>query len=352
MATQVSHASGMDKKPCGTQIRDIFQILVLGLLVLLLVTYKGSAGLNKIRQTRASGVLHLPGPPQGNLLTESSVSRNAVAYLKIVWPALVFGILISTAARTSLSHTRLQVLDRGGLRGQLAAALAGAPLMLCSCCVAPIFPAAYQHTRRAAPALALILASPSLNPAAMALSFTLFPLRIAATRVVMALTLVLVGPALAATITPQRLAISSSSSSSGHESDTWRDLLLSYWKSLTYVSLRTVPLIIVGIWASMWLAGRFPLHEAHNSAGHFLSITIISLIALLMTLPSLFEIPVALSILAAGGPGGVAAAVLFAGPAINLASLLVIARNSSWKLAFVVAVLVWVIAVTGGLMLG
>jgi len=102
----------------------------------------------------------------------------------------------------------------------------------------------------------------------------------------------------------------------------------------------------------MWLAGRFPLHEAHNSAGHFLSITIISLIALLMTLPSLFEIPVALSILAAGGPGGVAAAVLFAGPAINLASLLVIARNSSWKLAFVVAVLVWVIAVTGGLMLG
>src|SRR5260370_36423896 len=180
MATQVSHASGMDNKPRGTQIRGIFQILVLGLLVLLLVTYKGSAGLNKIRQTRASGVLHLPGPPQGNRLTESSVSRNAVAYLKIVWPALVFGILISTAARTSLSHTRLQVLGRGGLRGQLAAALAGAPLMQCSCCVAPIFPAAYQHTRRSATALALILAYPSLTPATYAILITLVTMRCAA----------------------------------------------------------------------------------------------------------------------------------------------------------------------------
>ena len=62
-------------------------------------------------------------------------------------------------------------------------------------------------------------------------------------------------------------------------------------------------------------------------------IVIVALIAVLLTLPSMFEIPLALSVLAAGGPAGAAAALLFAGPAINLPSLLVIGRYSSWKVA-------------------
>jgi len=58
-------------------------------------------------------------------------------------------------------------------------------------------------------------------------------------------------------------------------------------------------------------------------------------------LPSLFEIPLALSMLAVGGPAGGAAALLFAGPATNLPSLIVIGRYSSWKVAASLAVLVW-----------
>jgi uncharacterized membrane protein YraQ (UPF0718 family) len=45
-------------------------------------------------------------------------------------------------------------------------------------------------------------------------------------------------------------------------------------------------------------------------------------------------------------------AVLIAGPAINLASLLVIARQSHWKVALLVGAGVWVTAVAGGLLIG
>ncbi len=45
--------------------------------------------------------------------------------------------------------------------------------------------------------------------------------------------------------------------------------------------------------------------------------------------------------LAVGGPAGGAAALLFAGPATNLPSLIVIGRYSSWKVAASLAVLVW-----------
>jgi uncharacterized membrane protein YraQ (UPF0718 family) len=165
-------------------------MLVLCLLLMLLINYKGAAGLNKIRQTLTAGRPSVPTLPIGVRAASMTAFRDAVGYVKIVWPTLVFGVLISAAVRTSLSRTPLRRLFSGSsVRDQLAGALAGAPLMLCSCCVAPIFPAVYQRTRRLAPALALTLASPSLNPVALPLSFVL--LRIAGARVAMALIIVI-----------------------------------------------------------------------------------------------------------------------------------------------------------------
>jgi hypothetical protein len=138
------------------------QVLVLALLILLLISYKGTSGLDKIRKARMTGSLHLAASQREEGSTAKSSLANAVTYLGIVWPALVYGILISAAVRTSLARTPLRtVLGRGAIRDQISGTLAGAPLMLCSCCVAPIFPAVYQRTRHAAPALALTLASPS-----------------------------------------------------------------------------------------------------------------------------------------------------------------------------------------------
>jgi uncharacterized membrane protein YraQ (UPF0718 family) len=71
----------------------------------------------------------------------------------------------------------------------------------------------------------------------------------------------------------------------------------------------------------------------------------------LLVLPTLFEIPRALGFLAAGAPPGAAVALLFAGPAVNLPSLLNLAKSTTWRIAASVAVLVWVIAVAGGLLL-
>jgi uncharacterized membrane protein YraQ (UPF0718 family) len=128
-------------------------------------------------------------------------------------------------------------------------------------------------------------------------------------------------------------------------------LLIAYAESLASISLRTVPLILAGIWASMWIMSRVPLTGVTDSA-RVLAIVIITSFALILTLPSFFEIPLALSVLAVGGPAGAAAALLFAGPAINLPSLLVIGRYSSWKVAATLALLVWIIAAAGGLLLG
>jgi uncharacterized protein len=353
MSTQAStvKAGIAENQNRGSRAQIIVQFLVLGALVLLLMNYKGTGGLNKIRQTQANGSLKLPALQPASNSSGATSFRDAAAYLKIVWPALLFGVLISAAVRTSISRTPLQsIFGRGAVRDQITGAVAGMPLMLCSCCVAPIFPSIYQKTRRIGPALALALAAPSLNPVALTLSFMLFPWRVAGGRLAMALTLVLIGSASVAGLT-RSVRVPINVEEPGHDTK-WRALLLSYMNSLGYVALRTVPLVVVAIWASMWVMRRLPLNTLGVTAStHVFGIAIIALIAVLLTLPSLFEIPLALSIIAAGGPVGAAAAVLFAGPAINLPSLVVIGRHSNWKVSAALAGLVWGIAIAGGLLI-
>jgi uncharacterized membrane protein YraQ (UPF0718 family) len=128
-------------------------------------------------------------------------------------------------------------------------------------------------------------------------------------------------------------------------------LLTSYASSIVHLSMRIVPLILLGIWASMWIMRRLPPQLGAATGAHVLAVAMIALVATILTLPSLFEIPLALSMLAVGGPAGGAAALLFAGPATNLAPLLVIGRYSSWRVAASLALLVWGIALAGGLFL-
>jgi len=238
------------------------------------------------------------------------------------------------------------------MKPQLAAAAAGAPLMLCSCCVAPIFPAVYRRSQRLGPSLAFTLAAPSLNPASLAFTFMIFPLALAGTRLIMALLLVVIVSALVARVAgpvPVRAAAVDEFTEGG---DGARDFVRAYLRSLAYITVRTVPWILLGIWVSMVIANNIPTETLASGGSKVLILLLLATGALLLTLPSFFEIPLALSLLAGGVSAGAAVAVLIAGPAINLASLLVIARQSHWKVALLVGAGVWVTAVAGGLLIG
>jgi uncharacterized membrane protein YraQ (UPF0718 family) len=53
-------------------------------------------------------------------------------------------------------------------------------------------------------------------------------------------------------------------------------------------------------------------------------------------------------LLSIGAPGGAAVAVLFAGPAVNLASLLTIGRSAGWPVASALALAIAMLACVGG----
>jgi hypothetical protein len=115
--------------------------LLLLVLVAGLVVYKSTGALRHIEHARATGSVatRVAAVPIDSTTLPIRVAAKSLNYLDAVWPALVFGILISAAVRAFTPVAALaRLVDRGPFRSQLVAGVCGAPLMLCSCCVAPI----------------------------------------------------------------------------------------------------------------------------------------------------------------------------------------------------------------------
>jgi uncharacterized membrane protein YraQ (UPF0718 family) len=291
--------------------------------------------------------------PRGSIIpgvgdSEVSVITRTFNYFVVIWPALLFGILISAAVGTFVSPRWLaRLLERRSLRSQAIAGILGAPLMLCSCCVAPIFTGVYERSARLGPSLGLMLAAPALNPAALILTFMLFDYKIGATRAVASVIAVLFTGMIADRMFSQTKVRC--------QADDWQAEarpadFVHFLRTSARVALRLVPVIIVGVVLSMIIAQVLPVRTFDSSIAKFAMIALVAAFAVPLALPTFFEIPLALILLASGAPAGAAVAMLIAGPSVNLPSLFTIMRSTNWKIAALVAASVWTLATASGIL--
>ncbi len=334
--------------PAHDSRKVVWGLTLLLVIVGALLVYKGTAALAVIAKVQNTGafqprtnVVPLPGnAAQVNVLARS------MNYFVVIWPALLFGILISGAVRVLDPPRWLgQALGQGRIRPHLVAGLAGAPLMLCSCCAAPVFSGMYERSSRLGPSLAVMLAAPSLNPFALILTFMLFDHRIAVTRLAVAgVAVFLTGILIDRLFTVRPIDCPTSDEESA------RPVLTRFLRSCLQVAVRTVPLIAIGVVVSMVMALWLPVGTLASTNGQIVAIVVVALIAVPLAMPTFFEIPLALILLSAGAPAGAAVAMLIAGPSVNLPSLFTIARSTNWKVAGSVALSIFVLAVAGGLL--
>ena len=345
MATQLSQ--GPVTPTTQRKGKVIYAATLLLIIVGALLVYKGTAAIAVIEKVQNTGVFQprvnvIPMP--GNAVQSNAVARS-INYFLIIWPALLFGILISGAVRVLVPPRWFgRALGSGRVRSQLVAGLAGAPLMLCSCCAAPVFSGVYERSSRLGPSLAVMLAAPSLNPATLILTFMLFDHRIALTRLAVA------GVAVFFTgILVEKLFSVGPIDCPASDEESSQPVLTTFFRSCLQVALRTVPLIAIGVVLSMAIALWLPVGALASVGGQKLAIIAVALIAVPLAMPTFFEIPLALILLSVGAPPGAAVAMLIAGPAVNLPSLFTISRSTNWKVASSVALTVFALAVAGGL---
>ena len=333
-----------------TTVRRIFYFALPVLVIVgALIAYKSSTALVMIGKVSANGVI----PPRGNVTprvgaSDAGVLTRTLNYFLVIWPALVFGILISGAVSTFVSPQWLsRLLGKRSLRSQVFAGLAGAPLMLCSCCVAPIFTGVYERSARLGPSLGLMLAAPALNPAALILTFMLFDYKVGVTRVAASVAAVLFTGMIADRIFARTEVHC--------DVDDWQTEgrpadLLHFLQACARVSVRLLPVIVIGVLASMIIAQMIPVRTFDSTAARLLAIVVVAAVAVPLALPTFFEIPLALILLSSGAPIGAAVALLIAGPSVNLPSLLTIMRSTNWKVSAVVAASIWTLAVASGIL--
>ena len=320
------------------------------LIAAALFAYKTNSSIRVLQSTWNSGTIAArPSVVEfGQQVSAIGALERSVNYFQVIWPALAFGILIGAAVRAFVSPRIIAHFVTGKpVKTQLTASLAGAPLMLCSCCVAPIFTSVAETSARLGPALGLMLASPALNPAALALTFMLFETKVAGTRLLISLMAVLlIGPAVERMFRDIRTITPSEPEMIGNSG------VRAFLKSVASVGIRTIPGLVIGVVVSMLIVQFLPAQIFATAGAKYAAILITATLAVPLALPTFLEIPLSLSLLAAGFPAGAVVALLFAGPTVNIPSLLSVGRVSGWKVALSVAVLGWVLAVAGGLLVG
>src|SRR6267143_7299248 len=299
--------------------RVVYFALPTLLIIGALIAYKSSAALAVIGKVSTTGAL----TPRSNVIplvgaSGASVLTRTLNYFLVIWPALLFGILISAAVSTFVSPQWLtRFLGKRSLRSQVFAGLAGAPLMLCSCCVAPIFTGVYERSARLGPSLGLMLAAPALNPAALILTFMLFDYKVGVTRVAASVAAVLFTGMIADRIFGRTEVHC--------EVDDWQTEgrpadLFHFLRACARVSVRLLPVIVIVVLASMIIAQMMSVRTFDSTAARFLAIAVVAAVAVPLALPTFFEIPLALILLSSGAPVGAAVALLIAGPSVNLPS--------------------------------
>lgn len=335
-------------------------LLLLVLLVAALFNYKWGGSLRVLTKVNATGQLAVS--PQA--LLDGGLVAATKFYFGKIWPALTFGILVGAAVQATVPARWVKRwLGGGAARPTLVGAIIGAPLMLCSCCVTPIFTGLYSRGARLGPSLAVMLASPGLNLAALVLTFTLLPARVAALRLGAAFVIVLGVPAVLGRVVAARAAEPAvegeactvpAEAEPEPEADAdapsaLNGLVVRFAKSVATMAAITVPLIVAGVVLSGLL---MPYVTKLTPAGLVVSVALVAMVAVIVALPTFFEIPIALMLLAAGASQGVAVAFVVAGPIVNLASLFVLGRETRPRIALAVAAGVWLVATAAGLAAG
>ena len=271
-----------------------------------------------------------------------------VAYGVNLWDAnavgMFFAILLGGAAMTALAPAaRLSaLLQRRGAVGAGIGGGMGLPLFMCSACSAPVSLGFYRAGAGVEATLGIILGSALFNPVGLAAIFALMPVEMGVARVVFGLLMLLAlvpligrlhGRAADAGRTVVDDALRALPGwSAGSAGEGWgaavRDGLRAWWRATTDHAVRLVPAMALAGFAVGVVFVVVPPQELSDTVGSgAAAIVLAAAVGTLMQLPTLFEIPLVLGVLALGLDPAAATALLLTAPSAGVVTFVLTRRT-------------------------
>ena len=285
-------------------------------------------------QVKAAGALTFGAVYQldRTMPLRARVWRTTVNWLDANRIGMTFSFLFGPAALVFLA---LVPRRRTGSKylNTLLGAIAGMPMAVCTNCVAPIARGLYAAGMSRESVLAAMFASPALNVVVLAMTFALFPARVALLKLATVLFLIFVfAPAAASREGEKGYACPIDIPME----ESWRQAMInvvgSYGKSFWYVFRVAFPLMIMGAVLGAlvieWLPPQAVITQA--SVG---GIVMVALVGAFLPVPMAFDVAIAYIAMTHGAPMPYVAAILCTLGIISVFSLSVLGETISWRLA-------------------
>ena len=262
------------------------------------------------------------------------VWRTSINWLDANRIGMTFAFLFGPAALTFLAMVRRR---RTGSRylNALVGAVVGAPMAVCSNCVAPIARGFYASGMSTESVLAAMFASPALNVVLLAMTFALFPAPIALLKLATVFFLIFVfAPAVASSRGESGLAVACSIEIP--VSETWTQSLVStaraFARSFWYVFRVAFPLMLLAAVLGALVIEVLP-PQALNAQVTVGGIILVAIVGAFLPVPLTFDVAIAYIVMTKGVPLPYVVTILCTLGIISVFSISIIGKTISWKVA-------------------
>jgi uncharacterized membrane protein YraQ (UPF0718 family) len=331
--------SGVAAASSSVQSRTLAIILMIAIAGIFWIDSRYPALMKRYHagtHVKATGALTFSAiyPVDRSMPLHSRVWRTTVNWLDANRIGMTFSFLFGPAALTFLATLRRRRTNSRWLNALLGA-LIGAPLAVCTNCVAPIARGLFASGMSTESVLATMFASPALNVVVLAMTFVLFPASVAILKLATVLFLILVfAPLVAPRQQPQAAAMSCPIDFSAPESwsQAFLGVLRSYAKSFWYVFRVAFPLMLLAALLGALVIELLPPQAlvAQVTLG---GIVLVALVSAFLPVPMAFDVAIAYVAMTRGVPLPYVVTILCTLGIISVFSLSIVGKSISWKIA-------------------
>lgn len=266
-------------------------------------------------------------------------------------PYLLLGFLIAGILHVFVPQGFYRkYLSKDNKWAVLWAALLGVPLPLCSCGVIPTAIGLRNEKASKGAVASFLIATPQTGIDSILATFSLMGLGFAILRPVAALVTGVCGGLLVNRLVPEDDTAFTSESSCSVESGNklWRVLKYAYFKMIQDIGGRLVIGLLVAALIQVAIPDEFFLHFGSQP---LLQMLVILVVAVPMYICSTGSIPVAAALIMKGLSPGAALVMLMAGPAVNLASILVVRKAMGRRFTWIYLLVIVGFSILFGLLI-
>lgn len=263
-------------------------------------------------------------------------------------PYLLLGFLIAGVLHVFVPRRfYAKYLSANSKRSVVYAALLGIPLPLCSCGVIPTAIGLKNEGASKGAVASFLIATPQTGIDSILATFSLMGLGFAVVRPVAALVTGICGGFLINRLLPDgdNASCPTTAVRAEHGSRLWRVLRYAYFDMIQDIGLRLLVGLLLAALINIAVPDEFFLTFGSQP---LLQMIVILIVAVPMYICSTGSIPIAAALMMKGLSPGAALVMLMAGPAVNLASILVVRKSMGGKFTWLYVLTIVVGAVLFG----